>query len=287
MNLIEACVRHPLSVIMFYTALALFGIISLFKLDLELMPEIKINTITVVTEYKGMPAEDIEEIITVPIENSLSAVKGVKNISSITKNEISSVKIELDWNTDLRSVTDDVRGKIDYVFPLLPAKTTRPQIYVTDLNDYPVITLFASPVSGTMITDISNLVDKEIKSFLLGLKSVSTVSVFGSAEKEIIIDVDYNIMKSLGLEIEQITDVVSSSVFNYPAGTITEGNKEYRINASTGVTEKADLAELRPRGLYSIYFSDLADIYEAEKEKSSYFHYNGNPGIGIFIKKKQ
>jgi len=103
--------KHPVSVLMVYAGIVLFGITSLFKLDIELLPTINIPVANVITEYSSIPASEIEELVTIPLENALSSVKGVKNIYSVSKEGISSISLRFDWETDIEIAAVEIRKK--------------------------------------------------------------------------------------------------------------------------------------------------------------------------------
>ncbi len=288
MKLLERAAGHPVSVIMVYTGVLLFGLVSLFKLNVELLPTINIPVAHVITEYPNIPSSEVEQLVTIPLENALSSVKGVKQLNSITKQGISSVDLRFDWGSNIDKVAVEIREKIDSAYPFLPYGIKKPLVFTEDLSDVPVITLAVFPKGNSTIEEISDTVKKELKTRLLQIKGVSDLRIVGATEPEIKIVVDAYKLYAANIPISQIIETVGSSIYEYPAGKITEGDLEYLVKASTGVTsieEIKNLPILTGTGTVGLHISDLAAVYPGIKMRTSFFHMNGKDAIGIFINK--
>ena len=217
--------RHPVSVIMLYAALSVTGIISFFMLEINLFPDISIPEASVITECEFLPAEDIEKMITIPVENSLSSVKGIKEISSVSKEGISTVRMKLGWNEKADAVSAEIREKIDSVYPVLPFESEKPVLFFINPADSSILTLSVVPVKDRTISEVSRIVETDLKSRLLAIEGVSEVKLSGLSRKEIKIDVDYPALVNTGLPLSTVTQAVSASVFSNPAGIIYKGEK--------------------------------------------------------------
>ena len=283
MSLPKISAKHPVSVIMLYTAIAVTGIVSFLKLEINMFPDISIPTAHVVTECTSLSAEDIEKMITVPVENSLSSVRGIKEISSVSREGLSTVKLSFGWNEDVDSISGEIREKIDTVYPVLPFESNKPLLLFSEIAESALLTLAVVPVSGRSVSDISRIIETELKSRLLSIEGVSEVRISGLVEDEIKIDVDYPFLVNTGLSLDAVTSAVSSSVFSRPAGKVYKGNKELRIRAETDVMDVSDIGEIPLSGREGLKISDIAEIYTGEKDSSSYFHSNGEKCIGIEI----
>ncbi len=283
MNIPRLCARHPVSVLMIYAAFILTGVISISKLEINLYPEINIPVASVITDCEGLPDKDIETMITSPLENALSSVKGIKEISSVSKEGISSVTLKFGWEADINRTGAEIREKIDTVYPILPANSKKPLLIFKDLSDSPLLTIALTPSKGKSISDISGIVETELKSRILSIKGVSEVNISGISEKEIKIDVDYPSLINTGLSLNEFSETVASSVFSFPAGKVYEGIHEYRVTAETDIKNIRDLKNIPLPGRGGLKTGDIADIYEGEKEKSSWFHADAKPCIGLEI----
>ena len=287
--------KHPVSVLMVYAGIVLFGITSLFKLDIELLPTINIPVANVITEYSSIPASEIEELVTIPLENALSSVKGVKNIYSVSKEGISSISLRFDWGTDIEIAAVEIREKIDSAYPYLPHGIKKPVVFTEDISDVPVITLAVFPsdnsnnLSGlSNLSDISELVITDLKTRLLQIDGVSNIRITGSDEKEIKVDVDAHKLYASNLTMQAVTQTIQSSIYEYPTGTLQDRDLEYLIKTTTGVDNINEIREipiLSENKSSGLQIEDIADIYMGIKERTSFFHLNGKEAIGILIYK--
>ena len=275
--------KHPVSVIMLYTALTVTGIVSFFKLEINMFPDICIPAAYVVTECSSLSAEDMEKMVTIPVENSLSSVSGIKRISSVSREGFSSVRLSFGWKVNMEPASAELMEKIDAVYPVLPLEAGKPRLLFTDLSEDSFLTLSAVPAPGRKGSDISRIIEKDFKSRLISIDGVSGVRISGLAEDEIKIDVDYPVLVNAGISLNDVVEAVSSSVFSRPAGKIYKGDKEYRLRAETDVGNISDIGKIPLPGREGLYISDVADIYKGEKERLSYFHSGGKECIGIEI----
>jgi HAE1 family hydrophobic/amphiphilic exporter-1 len=130
---------------MVYAGIIIFGVTSLFRINVEKLPRIVIPLANVITEYPGIPAKEVEELVTIPLENTLSSVKGVKTLQSVTKEGISSVSLRFNWDTNSDIAAAEIREKIDSLFPYLPHGIKKPVVFTGDISDEAVMTLAVFP----------------------------------------------------------------------------------------------------------------------------------------------
>jgi HAE1 family hydrophobic/amphiphilic exporter-1 len=286
---LKACTRHAVSVVMVYAGIIIFGITSLIRLNVEKLPDIVIPLAHVITEYPGIPAKEVEELVTIPLENVLSSVKGVKTLRSVTKKGISSVSLSFNWNTDSDIAAAEIREKVDSLFPYLPHGIKKPVVFTEDMSDEAVIILAVFPADDeTPVEKISDIVQKDLKTRLLQIEGVSDIRMTGIDEYEIKVLVDPYKLYTSRLTLQAIIETIGSSVFEYPAGTLREKELEYPVRATTGITTLKDIEEiplLASTGKTGLRIKDIAEVRLGVKEKTSFFHYNGRQAIGIFIKK--
>jgi HAE1 family hydrophobic/amphiphilic exporter-1 len=167
MRLAKKAAEHPVSVLMVYAAFVTFGLVSYSQLDQELLPAFSLPAARVITEYEGLPAPEIEALITIPVENALSSVKAVRSIRSVSMDELSSVQIEFDWGVDQKRAAVQIRERIDALYPFLPHGCAKPLVFATEeYSDRPVLTLALVAVAGRPLRDISDIVRGELSSRL-------------------------------------------------------------------------------------------------------------------------
>ena len=303
--LIRRAAEHPISVLMLYAAVSTLGIVSFLRLDWELLPALPVPVARVITEYPGIPAPEIEQLVTLPLENALSSVKGVREVSSVSKDEISAVTLRFDWGIDpLRAVTQ-ARETVDSVYPYLPYGVRKPLVFSEDANDEPVLFLAVVPAPGRGVKDISRVARLELAARLRQTPGVASVRLVGLSEPELCVEVDGSRLEAAGMSLEAVAASVAMSVYELPLGTVVEGGLEYRIKAGTGVDSLEALrsiplvaamdrfgaaAGLRAGGLGQpaaglLTLGDLAEVRPGVKERTSFFHWNGSEAVGLFFYK--
>ncbi len=144
MNLPEFSVRRRIAITMLILIITLFGLVSYSGLGLDLLPDLEFPFVSVVTTYEGVGSEEIETLITKPIEEAVSTVEGIKEVSSVTVEGISSVYCEFQWGTNLDFAAQDVREKISWIEDFLPEDADTPMVLKFDVSDMPILSTASS-----------------------------------------------------------------------------------------------------------------------------------------------
>ena len=278
------CIQHPFSVLIFWLGLALLGICSLGRLEVGFYPEISIPYATITTEYPALPADEVEKLVTIPLENSISSVKNIRQISSTSKRGESIIQLEFNWDADITVIGSDIRNKIDEVYPFLPESVSRPVLSFKMFSDSLAMTLAVFPKAEVSMVQVSSLVKKELKSRLLALDGVAQVQLAGCIEPEIQVDVNYPILMSIpSLDINQIAAAIRKSLFRYPIGDVEEGERCYSVRAETDIKRPDNLKYIPLDKDGAMTVGDLAIVKLGEKERVSCFRFDGKEGIGLKI----
>ena len=280
----DFCIQHPFSVLICWLGMALLGICSLLKLDIGFYPEVSIPYATIITEFYGMPADEVEKLVTIPLENSISAVKNIRQISSTSKRGESIIRLELGWGVDMAVTGSDIRNRIDAVYPFLPESVSRPTLSFKTFADSHIMTLAVFPKPGLLFSRASSLVEKELKSRILALDGIAQVHLTGCTEPEVQIDVNYPLlMAAPSLDLQKVAEVVRKCFFHYPVGNIEEGEHRYSVKAETDIQKLDDLRHIPLDMEGAMTVGDVASVVLGEKERDSFFCHNGKNGIGLRI----
>jgi HAE1 family hydrophobic/amphiphilic exporter-1 len=288
MKLVKTAAQHPVSVLMVYAAIFTFGLVSFSQLPQELLPDLSLPAARVICEYEGLPAEEIEDLITIPVENALSTVKGVRTISSVSMDEMSTVQLEFDWGVDRNKAAVGIREKIDALYPFLPYGSSKPLVVTAGQPvERPVLTLAVIPAGERQMQDISSLVRGELCTKLKQVPGVAAVSIVGLVEPEIKIDVDGNKLTAAGVSLPRFARIVASSIYCAPLGKVIEGARQYKVEATTDIDTLEELQRIPvPTGGSGVVpLFQFARVYRDLKEPTSFFHHNGVEAIGIFVEK--
>ena len=159
MNLSDLALKRRVTTFMVFIAIVMIGLFSLSRLSIDLLPDIEFPTLTVATSYEGASPKEVELLITEPIEQSVSTVQNIEEVTSTSSEGSSSVRVSFVWGTDMTEAADDVRERLDRL--LLPDDATKPQVWKFDASAFPIMFL---GLSGNMPLDkIRKYADDEIK----------------------------------------------------------------------------------------------------------------------------
>jgi HAE1 family hydrophobic/amphiphilic exporter-1 len=224
MKLPEFSVKHPIFTIMLTLIVIVLGAVSFSRLPIDLMPDITYPTLSIQTSYENASPEEIEELITRPVEGALSAVPGVENVYSTSSEGSSSVRVTFSWGTDLDAAANDIRDRLDRIMPVFPEEAERPRLRKFDLASFPILILGAS--SDLDPIQMRRILDDQIKYRIERVPGVASVDIWGGLEREIHVNLYQDKIKSLGLPLDYILSKVRSENVDVPAGTIERGNFE-------------------------------------------------------------
>ncbi len=228
-------IHRPVTTIMIFITIIVFGWRSYQKLPINLMPEISYPSLTIRTEFEGAAPEDVEKLVTRPLEEMLSIVSGLVEISSVSSVGLSEITLEFLWNTDMNVAQQDVRDRLDLFEP--PKEVTKkPVILRFNPNLDPVIRIGITPPNNLNIQDknkyltaLRESVQRKLKSDLEAETGIAQVVVKGGQEEEIQILVDSKMLKSLGLSLDDIIRSLASQNINVAGGKLVEGKTEYIV----------------------------------------------------------
>ena len=245
MNIIQASIRRPVTISMLVVAVVLFGIVSLDRLALNLLPDISYPSLTIDTACADTAPEEIESLITEPVEEAVGVVPGLTRISSVSRPGRSEVVLEFNWDTDMDLAVLDVREKLDFVD--MPRDAEKPVILRFDPSRDPVLRVRLW--GGRDLQAMRYLAEKELKKNLESLDGVAAIKIVGGLEEEIQIDIDEKKLAELGIPITEVTATLQRENLNMAVRLALRrrgqlpGPDPERVRVGRG-----DPADHRPRG---------------------------------------
>jgi HAE1 family hydrophobic/amphiphilic exporter-1 len=286
MKLAEFSVNRPVMTVMVALIVIILGSVALTRLPIDLMPDITSPTISVSTSYSKASPLAMEELVTRPIEEALSAVTGVQEISSQSSEGSSNVQVRFNWGTDLEEAANEIRDRLDRIISRLPDGATRPSLRKFDLAAMPVammgVTSDLDPLS------LRKIIDEQVSYRLERVDGVASINVWGGLTREIKINVDPLKLKALAIPLDQVIARIKAANVNLPTGTLYRGNQQITVRVP-GIFN--DLDELRhtpvlDRGGNRIYLKDIAEGVDGSSKETRLVRVNGTPGIQISINKR-
>ncbi len=286
MNIASGSVHRPVLTTIVFLIIVTLGIVSLSRLSIDLMPEVTYPTISVITSYGDVGPQEMEEMVTRPLEESLAAVQGVEEITSTSTEGRSMVRVSFEWGRDLDVAANDIRDRIDRALGRLPEDIDRPMIRKFDLSAFPVLILGVS--SEMNPRDMRQLVEDQVKYRLERVPGVAAVDIFGGLLREIHVDLHADKMKALGLSSSAVMTSLRTENRNIPAGLYDKGNLEVLIRTQgeyLSVDEIRDTV-ITVRGNAPITIGDVASVSDSWEEIRQVDRINGKPSVRIALSKQ-
>ncbi|EOD01906.1 efflux RND transporter permease subunit [Caldisalinibacter kiritimatiensis] len=282
----KLAVRRPVTIVMITLIVVIIGVVSLGRLPIDLLPEIEVPVAIVSTSYEGVGPQEIEKMITKPIEEAIATVGNIENISSQSSEGNSIVVAEFSFGTDMDFASLEMREKIDLVKGFLPEEASEPMVLKIDPNAMPIIQLSLSN-SGDL-AKLQTIAEDTIKPRLERLEGVASVDISGGYEKQVEIKVNQQILEGYGIDINYIAQIIRAENLNMPGGEVKRGKQELTIR-TLGEFSSIEEIRLLPITLPSggvIYLQDIADVKLSNKELSSISRTNGSDSINISVQKQ-
>ncbi len=284
MGFTRIVLKRPVTVIMALLCLIVFGISSVFSAKLEQMPDTDQPMMIIMANYSGAGPEDMDELVTKPIEDRVSTLEGVKSISSNTSDGRSMVMLEYDYETDMDEAYDNLKKSLDNIRSL--PDDVEPGIMQMNNNARAGLSLTVSNVSQPNLYDY---VDQVIVPELERLSSVAQVESMGGSSEYIKVELQSDMMEQYQVTLSDIKSAMSAANLSYPSGDAVAGNQELSVTTTMENDTLDDLLRvpIRTSSGKLIYLEDVAVVYYAEEQRGGVSRYNGEPRVSISLTRQQ
>ena len=286
MSIYGSAVKRPVMTTLCFVAVIIMGLFSLAKLPIDLYPDIDTNSLMVITMYPGASAEDIEQNLTKPLENSLNSVEHLKHITSQSRENTSVITLEFEYGYDIDVLTNDVRDKLDMVESMLPDAAENPIIFKFSTDMIPICLL--SVEAKESMAGLYKILDDGVANPLARIDGVGTVSISGAPKREIHVYCDPNKLEAYNMSVEQISSIIQAENRNTPGGSFDIGSNTYALRVQ-GEFEDARQMENIPVGSYegrTVYLRDVARVDDSLEERTQRTFIGGENGAIIVIQKQ-
>ncbi len=286
MNIYEQAVRKPISTILIFIGVIIFGVFSLTKLAIDQFPEMEFPAVAVFTTYPGANAEEIETNVTRILEDQLNTVDNLEKITSTSSDNYSIVNLELEWGSDITEATNDVRDVINRSTKLLPDGAEQPIVFKFSSSMQPIMIL--SVTANESYAALSKELDDNLVNTLNRIEGVGAVSLGGAPEREIQVNVDPTKLEAYGLTVESLGQLIAAENVNIPAGTIDIGNNTYNIKADAEYSSGEQVRDLvvSNAGGRTIHLTDVAEVKDTLEKATQDVRMNGNRCVTVIIQKQ-
>ncbi|MDO4214890.1 MAG: efflux RND transporter permease subunit [Bacteroidales bacterium] len=287
MSLYEGAVKRPIMTTLCFVAIMILGLFSLSKLPVDLTPDIETNMLMVMTYYPGAAADDIENNVTRPLENTLNSVEHLKHVTSTSSENTSVVTLEFEFGYDIDALTNDVRDKLDMVSDALPDACQKPIIFKFSTDMIPIVILSVQAQESQAA--LYKILDENVANPLARIDGVGTVSVAGAPEREINVYMDPQKMEAYNVGVEQVSQAISGENRNMTGGTFDMGSKTYTLRMEGEFNDPQEMQNLivgRSQTGAAVYLRDVARIVDGVEERAQKAFNNGVQGAMIIVQKQ-
>ena len=286
MNIAHFTVSRPIFTVMATLIAVIIGGIALSRLPIDLMPDVNYPTLTVSTSYENASPEEMEELITRPMEGTVAAVPGVEEITSISGEGISNVRVQFAWGTDLDVAANDLRDRIDRITNTLPEDAERPQLRKFDVASFPILILgISSPLDPI---ELRQIIDEQIAYRIERMPGVAALDVWGGLEREVQVQLDADRVKALGLPLDRILQAIREANLTVPAGEVTRGNFEVTLRTPGRFNSLNELRNsvVAVREGAPIYLYQIATVEDTHRKITRIIRIDGEPGVRLAVRKQ-
>ena len=285
MKISNLSIKRPVTTTMMVLLIVILGAISLTRINLDLFPNLNFPVAVVTTDYAGVGPQEVENMVTKPMEGSLSTVTNIKNITSQSSAGSSVVIAEFNWGTDMDFATLDMREKTDMIEGLLPEDVGEPRIFTFDPSMMPILQIGVTGEED--LVALKRTVEDDIIPRLERLKGVASVQLTGGLNREIVVEINQSKLNNYGLSLSTITQTLMMENVDISGGQIERGQRQLLVRTKGKFKSLDQIRKVQiqtGRGFISL--DDIAEIKDTYKQISNMARMNGKPSIGLTIQKQ-
>lgn len=286
MDISKISINRPVTTVMMVLVIVLVGSVSLMGIPMDLMPDIEFPVAIVFVQYPDAGPEEVESMVTKPIEQALASVENMETIASMTMENTSIVMVQFAMKTDMNFATLDMREKIAMVEGFLPSKASTPMVLKMSMDFTPVMQIYVS--ADKPLYEINREIEDNVKAYFERSEGVASVDVFGGITEEVSIEFDQERLTGYGLSLATISQILAAENINMPGGEVSKGSEKVIVRTLGEFSGVEDIRQL-PITLMDrsiIRLSDVATIEQGYKDQDSISRLNGVSSIGLSLSKQ-
>ena len=287
MTLTEVAIKRPTLIVVIFAVLGVLGLFSFGQLKYELLPKISPPFVTITTIYPGGAPTEVQTSVTKIIEDAVSGLDKVSSVTASSAEGVSFVNIEFLQSADVNIALQDAQRKVNEVVSKLPSGAKAPTISKFAIDERPILRMGALSSMGSR--EFYQLLKNRIQPELSKLDGVAQVTLVGGDEREIKVNIDAMKLRSYGLSLLQVTQVIKSSNLDFPTGKVKEDETQYVVRLAgkfTSVDNLRNLVVAQSKQGGDIKLSDVAEVQDGQKDYETLSRINGITSVGILITKQ-
>ncbi len=288
MKITRMAINRPVTTAMIFVAVVLLGFVSLRRLSVDLLPNISYPRLSVVTQYRGVAPEEMETLVTTPLEAAVSRVPGLRRVESISKEGVSVMTLEFAWGTDMDFTMLHTREALDGARDRLPEAAVKPTIIPMDPQSKPIIVLALS--GEERLLDLKTFAEELVKPRLEQIEGIASAEIAGGVEREIQVEIDPERAALHGLTINAIAARIDGFNQNLQGGTIRKGAYKYAIRVVGEFESVKEIGEISLKTTKDggvVRLKDVAGLSDSIKERQGITRLDRKESIGLLVRKEQ
>ncbi|OZI12291.1 MFS transporter [Bacillaceae bacterium SAS-127] len=282
MKISNFSIKRPVFTTVIMFLVIILGVVSLLKIPLKLIPDINPPIAVVVTSYEGASPTEVVEKVTKPLEESLSTLPGINNITSTTREGSNLLLLEFSWSTKIDDIQSDVLQRIDRT--PIPEEANKPQFFKFDPSQFPIIQL---SLQSTDNKENLEKIASELEKDLAAVEGVANVSVTGSLEKEVKIELNEEKLKEYNLAQSDVVQLIQSNNISLPGDTVESNGMSLTTRIVSQLTSIDEIKQLvltvNPLNGEEITVEDVASVALTEKDTGTITRANQNPATLLSV----
>ena len=312
MSLSRISIERPVTVFMFTSGVVLLGVLAFRDLSVDFLPSVTVPRITVQTRLPGAPAENVEELVTSPIEAAIGTAPGLRRVSSVSRQGMSVVVAEFTWSTTMDIAMIDLRERMDQTRRLLPAGAGKPTLLWADPSEEPIMTLVIGACSPSgnrtrenptvavrrdgqigdataRLAEVADVCRSSIKHRIEQIEGIAQVLVAGAPNREIHVNADVDRLKSNSVSLDDLVTSLRNANVTLPGGAVRVGSVQIplRIMGDLGGTEEIRRVVVSGESPgRCVRVDDVADVVEAYAERAGVVRLNGEEVLALYVRKE-
>lgn len=287
MNPARFSIERPVTTLMFFIAIILLGVVSLSRLSIDLLPSLSYPRLSVITQYPGVAPEEVEDLVTVPLEASVSRIPGLRRVESISKEGFSFISLEFTWGTDMNFALLHTRERLDSVRDSLPEGCEKPVIISLDPQSSPIMTLALT--GQRSLLELKELSEDKIKPRLEQIEGIAAVEITGGVEREIQVELEPEKLANYGLSLEAVSQKIAGFNRSLHGGTIRKGKFLYSLRIGGEFNTPREIEEIPVKFTADggvVLLKHIGRVVDSMKEREGTTRLNGRDSIGLLIRKE-
>ncbi len=287
MILTKFSLRRQITLVMIYGVIIIFSFFSFSQLKIDFFPDITFPIAGVVTNYSGVGPEDIENLVTRPIEEAVSSVKNIKKVNSQSFKGASIITLEFKYGTNMDKAENDIRKNLDLIKDYLPADASKPLVFVFDPSMMPISYFsISSPYLGP--AELRKLSEEKIEPLLERVEGVASVQTQGGLQRQINVYINPVLLSSYNLSPNDVLQTIQFGSGLQPSGTIETTDKSYNLRVFSEYTNTDQIKNtiLTYKNNIPIYIKNVADVVDGYKENASEVRADYGEGVMLMIMKQ-